>query len=68
MIVDVEMPVACATGAMPPRPRARALVAAHTQRDRSVSVGARARYLAGTPEDPRIRVYDPIPLNHSLIV
>ncbi len=49
VIVDVEMPVACATSVMPPRPRARASVAAHTRRDRSVSVGASARYLARQP-------------------
>ena len=49
VIVDVEMPVARATSAMPPRPRARASVAAHTRRDRSVSVGASARYFARQP-------------------
>src|SRR6266849_451132 len=48
-IVEVEMPVARATRAMPPRPRARASVAAHTRRDRSVSVGASARYFARQP-------------------
>jgi len=49
VIVDVEIPVARATSVMPPRPRARASVAAHTRRDRSVSVGASARYFARQP-------------------
>jgi hypothetical protein len=48
-IVEVEIPVARATRAVPPRPRARASVAAHTRRDRSVSVDASARYFARQP-------------------
>ncbi len=59
MIVDVEMPVARATSAMPPRPSARASVAAHTRRDRSVSVGANARYFARHPRRSTHSIYVP---------
>jgi hypothetical protein len=43
-IVVVEIPVARATPAMPPRPPARASVAAQMRRARSVKVGAKVRY------------------------
>jgi len=46
VIVEYPMPVARATPAMPPRPSARASVAAHSRRARSVSAGANARYFA----------------------
>ena len=41
-----EIPVARSTAAMPPWPRARASVAAHTRLDRSVNTGANAACLA----------------------
>jgi hypothetical protein len=67
-IVDVEIPVARATKAMPPRPRARASVAAHTRRDRSVSVGAKARYFARQPRRSTHRIYPPVAQIPSFIV
>src|SRR5712692_7880194 len=67
-IVEVEMPVARATRAMPPRPRARASVAAHTRRDRSVSVGASARYFARQPRRSTHSIYPPVAQTPSFIV
>ena len=46
LIVAREIPVARSTAAMPPWPRARASVAAHTRLDRSVNTGANAACLA----------------------
>ena len=44
--MEYAIPVARATTVMPPRPAARASVAAHTLRDRSVNAGAKALYFA----------------------
>jgi len=44
--VEYPIPVARATTVMPPRPAARASVAAHNRRARSVSAGAKALYFA----------------------
>jgi len=45
-IVAREMPVARSTKPMPPWPRVRASLAAHSRRQRSVNTGASAAYFA----------------------